>query len=200
MKVLSEDGWVTVSNTVKPAVAPTEMKLHKRKIGHESMKTGGIYRTEAINQFEDIIEYGNFHQAIIETLGYGICRKDGPCTQNTLGSIGTSGAPVYDLKKLAEGIEEEMNLFKEMDKWITRNGGYLALIVIIGWTIQILIAGGMVMMTAMKDGVAAAMAASYAICCFLPNQVNKVRRAAQRRTATAAAPPREEVPMFMKPL
>ena len=102
------------------------------------MKTGGLYRTEAINQFENIIEYGNFHQAIIETLGYGICRKDGPCTQNTPGSIGTSGAPVYDLKKLAEGIEEEMNLFKEMDKWITRNG--------------------------------------------------------------AAAPPHEEVPMFMKPL
>ena len=133
-------------------------------------------------------------------MGYGICRKDGPCTQNTPGSIGTSGAPVYDLKKLAEEIEEEMNLFKEMDKWITRNGGYLALIVIIGWTIQILIAGSLVMMTAMKDGVAAAMAASYAICCFLPNQVNKVRRAAQRRTATAAAPPREEVPMFIKPL
>ena len=69
MTVLSEDGWVTVSNTVKPAVAPTDMKLHKTTIDHESMKTGGIYRTEAINQFEDIIEYGNFHQAIIETLG-----------------------------------------------------------------------------------------------------------------------------------
>ena len=45
LTVLSKDGWVTVSNTVKPAVAPTEMKLHKTKIGHESMKTGGIYRS-----------------------------------------------------------------------------------------------------------------------------------------------------------
>ena len=55
------------------------------------------------------------------------------------------------------------------------------------------------LMTLMKDGVAAALAAVYAVFCFLPNQVSKVSRAAQRRAATAAAPP-EEVPMFMKPV
>ena len=200
LTILSEDGWVTVSDTIKPAIAPTDMKLLKEKTGHENMKTGGIYRHEALTQFEDILEYGSFHEAIIETLGYGICRKDGPCNaQNTPGSIGISSAPVYDLQRLAEGIEEEMNFFKELDKWITRNGGYLALIVILGWSVQILISGGMVLMTLMKDGVAAALAAVYAVFCFLPNQVSKVSRAAQRRAAMAAAPP-EEVPMFMKPV
>ena len=92
-----------------------------------------------------------------------------------------------------------MSFFKELDKWITKNGGYLALMVILGWSVQILISGGMVLMTLMKDGVAAALAAVYAVFCFLPNQVSKVSRAAQRRAATAAAPP-EEVPMFMKPV
>ena len=93
LTILSEDGWVTVSDTIKPAIAPTDMKLLKEKTGHENMKTGGIYRHEALAQFEDILEYGSFHEAIIETLGYGICRKDGPCNaQNTPGSIGISGA------------------------------------------------------------------------------------------------------------
>ena len=38
---------------------------------------GGIYRPEALEQFEDILEYGSFHDAIIETLGYGISQKEG---------------------------------------------------------------------------------------------------------------------------
>ena len=50
-----------------------------------------------------------------------------------------------------------------------------------------------------EGGGAAALPAVYAVFCFLPNQVSKVSRAAQRRAATAAAPP-EEVPMFMKPV
>ena len=60
------------------------------------------------------------------------------------------------------------------------------------WTIQLLIAAGMVIMTALKDGLAAAMAAIYAVCCFLPHQVNKVRRQAARKRASA--PPEELLP------
>ena len=93
-----------------------------------------------------------------------------------------------------------MNWLNGLDDWIKQNGGYLALLVICGWLVQICIAGGMVLITGMKDGVAAALAAIYAIFCFLPAQVDKVQRAARRRTMTAGAPPPEELPMFMKPL
>ena len=198
LTILSEDGWVTVADTIQPAIAPKEVKLLNGKIDHESMKTGGIYRPEALAQFEDILEYGSFHDAIIETLGYGICRKEGgPCAPISRGV--TMTAPVYDLGRLAEKMEQEWSMITSLDKWITKNGGYLALSVIIGWTIQLLIAGGMVMMTTLKDGMAAGIAAVYAVLCFLPNQVDKVRRqAARRRTATA--PQDEAAPMFMKPL
>ena len=197
LTILSEDGWVTIADTIQPAIAPKEINLLSNQVDHESMKSGGIYRPEALAQFEDILEYGSFHDAIIETLGYGICRKEGgPCAPIT--RTGTMSAPVYDIGRLAEQIEQELSIFRSIDEWITKNGGYLALIVIIGWTIQLLIAGGMVMMTVLKDGMAAGIAAIYAVLCFLPNQVDKVRRqAARRRTATA--PLQEEMtPMYVK--
>ena len=56
----------------------------------------------------------------------------------------------------------DLTFFGKIDKWITINAGYLALAVIIGWTIQLLIAGGMVMMTVVMDGITAGIAALYA--------------------------------------
>ena len=200
LTVKSEDGWVTISDTVQPAVAPQEIKMLNENFKHEEMSVGGIYRPDALSQFENIIEYGSFHEAVIETLGYGICRKEnGPCTPIGHETI-WGNAPVYNLQKLTEEIQSEFNLFSSFDTWITKNGGYLALIVIAGWTIQLLIAAGMVIMTALKDGLAAAMAAIYAVCCFLPHQVNKVRRQAARKRASA--PPEELLPMYptVKPL
>ena len=109
----------------------------------------------------------------------------------------TISAPVYDITRLAERMQEQYSFLDTIDKWITKNGGYLALMVIIGWTIQLLIAGGMVFMTVLSDGLAAGIAAVYAVLCFLPNQVEKVRRqAARQRMATAP----EEETVFMKPV
>ena len=198
LTILSEDGWITISDTVQPAIAPRDMKLLDEKVEHENMKAGGIYRPEALSQFEDILEYGNFHQATLETLGYGICRKEGgPCV--TAEHSQSRSAPIYDLTKLTERIENEFSVFGQIDEWITKYGGYLALINILGWTAQFLIAAGMVMVTTMKDGLAAGIAAIYAVLCFLPNQVEKVRRQAARKR-TSAPPPDEVEPMFMKPL
>ena len=199
LTVLSEDGWITISDTIQPAIAPREMKLLDEKVEHENMKTGGIYRPEALSQFEDILEYGSFHEATLETLGYGICRKEGgPCALS-VGHSQSMSAHIYDLTKLTEKIENEFSVFSQIDAWITKYGGYLALINIIGWTAQLLIAAGMVTVTTMKDGLDAGIAAIYAVLCFLPNQVGKVRRQAARKR-TSAPPPDDVEPMFMKPL
>ena len=198
LTILSEDGWITISDTIQPAIAPREMKLLDEKVEHENMKTGGIYRPEALSQFEDILEYGSFHEATMETLGYGICRKEGGPCESSVGHSQSMSAPIYDLTKLTEKIENQFSMMSQIDAWITKYGGYLALINIIGWTAQLLIAGGMIMVTTMKDGLAAGIAAIYAVLCFLPNQVGKVRRQAQKR---ASAPPLDDAePMFMKPL
>ena len=198
LTILSEDGWITISDTIQPAIAPREVKLLDEKMEHENMKTGGIYRPEALSQFEDILEYGSFHEATMETLGYGICRKEGGPCESSVGHSQSMSAPIYDLTKLTEKIENQFSMMSQIDAWITKYGGYLALINIIGWTAQLLIAGGMIMVTTMKDGLAAGIAAIYAVLCFLPNQVGKVRRQAQKR---ASAPPLDDAePMFMKPL
>lgn len=198
LTILSEDGWITISDTIQPAIAPREMKLLDEKVEHENMKTGGIYRPEALSQFEDILEYGSFHEATMETLGYGICRKEGGPCESSVGHSQSMSAPIYDLTKLTEKIENQFSMMGQIDAWITKYGGYLALINIIGWTAQLLIAGGMIMVTTMKDGLAAGIAAIYAVLCFLPNQVGKVRRQAQKRAS--APPPDDAEPMFMKPL
>jgi hypothetical protein len=57
----------------------------------------------------------------------------------------------------------------------------------------------MVMITTMKDGLAAGIASIYAVLYFLPNQVEKVRRQAARKRTSAPRPDDAE-PMFMKPL
>ena len=44
----------------------------------------------------------------------------------------TISAPIYDIGKLAEKVEQEWTMFSSLDDWITKKGGYLALIVIIG--------------------------------------------------------------------
>ena len=197
LTILSEDGWITVSDSVQPAIAPKDVEMSEGKLHHESMKTGGIYQQEAMAQFEDILEYGSFHQAVMETFGYGICRKEGgPCTK-ARESVSFE-APIYDISKLEEMVESKFSIFESLDAWITKKGGYLALTVIIGWTIQICIAGGMVIMTAIQDGIAASIAALYAVMCFLPNQVKKVRRQAARKRNAASAPQEEIV--HLKPV
>ena len=59
LTVKSEDGWVTISDTVQPAVAPQEIKLLNENFKHEEMSVGGICRPDALSQFENIIEYGS---------------------------------------------------------------------------------------------------------------------------------------------
>jgi len=110
LTILSEDGWITISDTIQPAIAPREMKLLDEKVEHENMKTGGIYQPEALSQFEDILEYGSFYDATMETLGYGICRKEGGPCESSVGHSQSMSAPIYDLTKLTEKIKNQFSM------------------------------------------------------------------------------------------
>lgn len=190
----SMDGWITISTSIQPAVAPREVRLKGGKIQHESMKSGGIYREDALNQFDDLLEYGSFHSAVLEELAFGVCRKQGgPCAQ----AERTLNAPIYDISRLEEIAEAKFGFMEAVDAWITKKGGYLALGVIIGWVIQALIAVTMVAQTAIQDGMAACLAALYAVACIVPHTVHKVRQKARRQTAAGTE---ESAPMVMKPL
>ena len=205
LTIESLDGWVTITDTIKPAIAPKNTPLLNEtdaNLKHEDMVHGGIYRPDAMSQFEDIIEYGSFHEAVMHDFTMGICRnQDGPCEHQPEQTTQINGVlPRYDLSRL-HVTTMDLTFIGKIDQWITKNAGYLALAVIIGWTIQLLIAGGMVMMTIVRDGITAGIAALYAMLCFLPHQVDKVRRQAARHRHTATAPiADEERQVFMTPM
>ena len=134
------DGWVTITDTIKPAIAPKNTPMLNEtdaNLKHEDMVHGGIYRPDAMSQFEDIIEYGSFHEAVMHDFTMGICRnQDGPCEHQPEQTTQINGVlPKYDLSRLSTFTTMDLTFFGKIDKWITINAGYLALAVIIGWTI-----------------------------------------------------------------
>ena len=191
LTIKSDDGWISITqNEVQLVTAPPTLHEEHLKTKHESMKGVGIYQPDQIAQFEDILEYGNFHSAIIETLGYGICRKqEGPCEE--IGSQESSYRPVYDLRRLEERTMEMFSFGKNIQSWITEIGSYLSAIVIIGWIIQASIILTMTIMTGIQHGLKECLSVLYAVLCFWPSQIGKQRMQSAR--------PEEKDDIFLRP-
>ena len=200
LTILSMDGWISITSTgIHAAVAPEEIKMEHHVIKHESMKTGGIYQREIVEQWENIVEYGAFHSAVQETLSYGICRKSGgPCKMAEASA--KTRAPIYDLDKIKELVQEELQPWEKFDEWIKTYGSYLALLNIMLMMIQLLIAFGMIATTMLNDGLDAGIAAVYAVMCFLPHQVESIRRRAARARTVPTAPDDSAERQYLKPL
>lgn len=170
------EGWVAISNVIKPVAAPQEMFVEEAKLQHESMDGTGIYTPEEEKSWEALVSYGSFRDSMVEKLTRGMCRNDEECVLEE-----NDDMPSYNINNLLERVEEELSFKEKIDKWLQTHVGYLCAAVLLLWIFQALISIAIVVQTCIVHGMAAGLASLYSLCCFLPHTVVKVRKNAARR-------------------
>lgn len=170
LTIKTAEGWLSVSAEVRLITDPQILQRTETIHSHESMKNAGIYRQDAIDQFENILEYGEFHESLIQTIGYGLCRgSNGPCLES--GHIDNTYKPTYDIKRLERLVTEKLSLKQKFDNWLKTFGTYISVMVIIGWLIQLGIIGTITVITILKEGISKGIFMCLKVICFYPNQL-----------------------------
>ena len=184
----TSQGWVEITNVVKPVKSP-ETKFVKAVVSeHESDESEGgvgLYSAEEERSWENLVAYGSFKQATLERVSYGVCKADeqGPCQ-----STGPNRDVFYeelDLDSIRREASQILDWQGRLKDLLKANALWICIIVIVGWTIQITIGFGIIMYTLFSAGIKAGAAATYVLCCMGPYAVQKVRRNAARHRPTA---------------
>ena len=125
LQLLTQEGtWIKITPQLVRIDAPEAKPIENLKFSHESLENGGIYLETEWKDWRATIEEQNYQDAIISTLTYG--------NQVNQGLINDPQYN-YDLSNLnpLDVIQEEMNIFKKIDKWILKYGSYLSLAVLL---------------------------------------------------------------------
>ena len=181
LTIQSKEGWIAISNVIKPIATPQKMFIETAKEEHESMAGTGIYTPEEEKSWESLVSYGSFRDSMIERIARGACREDEDCAL-----VEEDSLPSYDINNLLKTVKEELSIKEKIDHWIQTNVGYLSLAVLILWLLQALISIGIIAQTTAIHGLEAGLAALYGLLCFLPHTINKIRLNAARRSRPTA--------------
>ena len=108
------EGWVTVSDTIRPVDPPESRYLSHEEIDHESFASSkGLYTAEEIAAWESIASWGSFHDSVMSRISTGVCQtENGPCSGKMSASV--TG---YSLDKLSS-ITDKLS---PLTKWVTKN-------------------------------------------------------------------------------
>ena len=187
-----KDGWVSVEKLVKPAVPPEKYNFKLSKNKHESMSGKGLYTDQEIDAWENLMSYGDFHQAVMKDLTFGVCKEaQGPC--NTQGN---SEVDSYNLRNFIDKNIQKYDVVSQAKKWIEDKTGWLCLTVITIWGGQVIIAITMIGTTAVRNGLKAALAMLYVLGCLIPFSVRKIQNKINRRKYKQKEEAQlEEIPM-----
>jgi hypothetical protein len=173
MKVKAQNQWIEISPHLRRVNPPEErFPTSELEDQHVDMGHSGIYTPQELEDWEVIVNFPNYRQALMTEITLGSCTFTGGCGM----SSETVGVPSYDLQRLVnEGIQE-LSPWKQVETWIYANGSLLAALVLLLTALQwglylILVATAMV-----KEGPSSAIAVAGLICCSAPQTYGRVQR------------------------
>ena len=184
LEVQSSEGWITLNPQPTQVQAPAELPLEHYVVHHNDLARGGIYTTTELENWQDHLEEGNYADAIVGTLSYGVCVNSGNC-----GNEGDTSEN-FDLSRLTPLVEtlEQLSPWAQLDKFLTKNAAYLAAIVILIETIKVLITIIIMITTFLREGIQGLIAIAFMTCCGQLHKYQKLRQRAKklRRRASGA--------------
>ena len=183
--IKTNEGWIAMPG-LSPIKDPSQFEGSTNNLTHEDMSRGGLYTNEEINEWEQFITYGTFRESLLNSISTGACVHRDICkTDNQL------GLPSYNIDRLMEEVEDEMNPFSKLKAWIEKYGAYLSALIILVWTGKCMLWIALLFNTIVREGKNVAVALVYRTCCGALYKSGRIRRHNNKKAASA--PPAEEL-------
>jgi hypothetical protein len=178
--ISSMEGWISLPE-LRPIKEPNQVLNVKKNQSHEDMSRGGLYTKEELADWEMFISYGDFKTSLISSISTGACVHRDICK-----SSNTVTMPSYNLNRLIEEAQEQMNVLARIDHFIRTNGAYLSFIVIMVWIARAGLWIALLFNTVVREGKNVAVALLYATCCGTLYKTGRIVKHNNKKRATSA--------------
>ena len=178
--VLTTEGWVALPE-LRPIKEPNQFVNSKGNVTHEDMSRGGLYTNQELEEWEQFISYGTFKSSLLSSISTGACVHRDICKTG-----GNMGLPSYNIDRLIEEAQENMNMFAKIDNMIRTNGAYLSLIVILVWISRAALWVALIFNTVIREGKNVAVALLYATCCGTLYKTGRIKKHNNKKSAPSA--------------
>ena len=154
-------GWVGIYPQIRPlATTPAKFPTTAEPFKHQQTGTGGIYTSEEMESWSDIISFPTYRRELTNQLAAGACDS----TQGTC-SGETEATSMFDLSRIRPKLAD-IHFWKYIDSVLKGYSTYISLIVILGWTLQVIVYLVTIIYTYITGGMAAMIAVTNQILCF----------------------------------
>lgn len=165
LTVQAEEGWVELSPVAKPRPAPMEgWNIKEQEIHHLHINRATLYTDTELDNWEQLLDFPNYHLAKAKSLFYGSCLAEGQCDAKHYGA----GLQSFDLSALQHTVESELNLFQKFEQWIKYYGDYFAFIALVVFGTKFLFNLTMISLASLRAGPGAGLAMMHSI--YLSNK------------------------------
>ena len=173
----AEELWVELNPKLKQIGEPPARPNQQHLTEHKDMSGGGLFTNSELQAWRNHLELGDIHDALAKGITYSVCREEGmaACGQGTFPHSNVRFTNPDILK-----LTESWNIFKRLDNFIKRMGGYVSLIVIIIETMRFVSFTAAIAMTTMRDGLDGLKALSWILCCHAHHTATRIRRRSRR--------------------
>ena len=178
---------VAITPTLVPVAAPEQVSLEQdNDINHVDMTVSRPYTEAEQREWEQILEYPSYHQALLKSVTIGSCLETDSCMAGVSDLITR-----YDLTGLAK-IYEETNILSRIDAAIHEYGDNMAALVLVIMAVRMMVLLTVMVMAYLQGGPAMALAIILTICCGASETLQKMKRRRQRTEELPLQTPKAE--------
>ena len=191
LTIKSNEGWLQLNPLPTKCPAPLDMPSpNDPPLVLTDYSHGGLYSAAELAEWQHQITFPTYHKALLQSISYGSCTHDGSCS-NTQSDI----IP-YDLTKLIPAVEQKLNLFSGLNKFLHRYGDLMALICLLVLGFKFFADIICILLAAARAGPGAAIAMFSQLYLFNRATYLKImRRHHQNRPSAPANAPTELMPL-----
>lgn len=158
LTIKSNEGWVELSPQIKIRANPLSVSPvltdPENQSDLDDYTYGGLYTTDEINSWRDLIAFPTYHQATLKTVTLGTCLQDETCSAYSNAVTHDK----YDLSRLIPIVQEVEHWTTELHKWIISIGAYTSFLVLMIIGFRVITDVIIILVTATTGGASATIA------------------------------------------
>ena len=121
LTIEANEGWISLNPLPRKVPAPLTMPPTLSEVEDlQDFSLGGLYSDSELADFQHESTFPHYSHALLQSLSYGTCTHDGTCPTSN-----TDMVP-YDLTNLIPAIEQKVNLWSGLTKFLHRWGDFMA--------------------------------------------------------------------------
>ena len=183
-----EGVWIEITDKLIPIATPRTVPVLSPDYSHEDLSRGGIYTEEELTSWNQHVQFGDLHEAIIKTITLGVCNGQGTCPASP-------EVPAYHLNNLLdpEHLLEDINPVEHVKTFIVDNAVWVSVAVLVWETLKMIVFLSSIVTTVLQEGLSGLLAVMYVIVCGSRLASERVMRKGKRRKL------KENIPLYPIP-